>query len=81
MSEVSCSLSHHGTAAGTMQWVLVFSGPCQDNDDKLSEVCWALLLSSSAMRSGPGAVSVTVTLLYSAVVPRYNEMKRKNTSS
>lgn len=69
------------TAAGSMWWVLVFSEPCRDHDDKLSEVCLALLLPSSAMRSGPGDVSVTDTLLYSAVVPRHNEMKRKNPSS
>lgn len=74
MSEASGSL-FHSTAAGTMRWVLVFWEPCRDNDEKLSEVCRALLLSSSAMRPGPGAVSVTPTLLNSAVVPRYNEMK------
>lgn len=80
-SEASGSLPHLGTAAGSMWWVLVFSEPCRDHDDKLSEVCLALLLPSSAMRSGPGDVSVTDTLLYSAVVPRHNEMKRKNPSS
>ena len=43
-SEAARDLPHHSIAAGRMQWVLLFSELCRDNDEKLSEVRLALLL-------------------------------------